>query len=253
MAISTAGGREVDSFVASLQNIEKIAAEAPANSLAARVERVAAPVREQVLNLLRREIVEMRLRPGQRLVERQLVDSFGVSRTTIREVLRGLAAEGLVTTIPQKGAIVAVPSAREAAELYEVRALLEGAASREFAARASDDHLARLRGALGALERSQDSPDPRVLLDAKNRFYDVLFEGAGNETIRSILEGLRARIALLRARSLTAPGRARESVAEIRAIVEAVGRRDGDAAAAAASHHVRRAAETLFELIGGEE
>src|ERR687891_466384 len=78
--------------------------------LAGQVARVAAPLREQVLDLLRREIVEMRLRPGQRLVERELIQRIGVSRTTIREALRELAAEGLVTTIPQKGAIVAGPS-----------------------------------------------------------------------------------------------------------------------------------------------
>ena len=110
------------------------APEIPAD-LASQVERVAAPLREQVFDLLRREIVEMRLRPGQRLVERELIERIGVSRTTIREALRQLAAEGLVTTIPQKGAIVAIPSPKEATEVYEVRALLEGAASREFAER----------------------------------------------------------------------------------------------------------------------
>ena len=221
-----------------------------ADGLAARVERVAAPVREQVLELLRKEIVELRLRPGQRLVERELIDSFGVSRTTIREVLRGLAAEGLVTTIPQKGAIVAVPSAKAAAELYEVRALLEGAAAREFACNASDVQVRALRDALSALERSQDPADPLAMLEAKNRFYEVLFEGSGNATIRSITEGLRARVAVLRARSLSVPGRPREAIGEIDAIVSAIERRDAEAAAAAASFHVRRAAATLFERLG---
>ena len=91
-----------------------------------------------ILDVLRREIVEMRLRPGQQLVERELIERIGVSRTTIREALRQLAAEGLVTTIPQKGAIVAAPSAKQAAELYEVRALLEAAIAKEFALSASD-------------------------------------------------------------------------------------------------------------------
>jgi DNA-binding GntR family transcriptional regulator len=66
------------------------------------VQRVAAPLREQVLDLLRQAIVEHRLKPGQRLIERELVEQIGVSRTTIREVLRQLAAEGLVATIPQR-------------------------------------------------------------------------------------------------------------------------------------------------------
>ena len=82
-----------------------------------RVGRVAAPLREQVLDVLRRAIVEQQLPPGHRLIERELIEQTGVSRTTIREVLRELAAEGLVTTVPQKGAIVAVPTAAEACEL----------------------------------------------------------------------------------------------------------------------------------------
>src|SRR5512146_1240513 len=113
-------------------------AAAPASDLSGQVERVAAPLREQVSDLLRREIVSMRLQPGQRLVERELIERIGVSRTTVREALRELAAEGLVTTIPQKGAIVAIPSPKEAAEVYEVRALLEGLAASEFATNADE-------------------------------------------------------------------------------------------------------------------
>ena len=217
------------------------------SDLASQVERVAAPVREQVADLLRREIVELRLQPGQRLVERELIERIGVSRTTIREALRQLSAEGLVTTIPQKGAIVAVPSPKEAAEVYEVRALLEGAAAQECAENATEENLRALRDAFGALEQSVASAEgPALMLDAKNRLYQVIFDGSGNVTIRGILEGLQARIALLRATTLAAPDRPEQSVAEIRAIVEAIERRDGKEAAAAASFHVRQAASTLF-------
>jgi DNA-binding GntR family transcriptional regulator len=222
----------------------------PASGLAGRLERVAAPLREQVLELLRSEIVEMRLRPGQRLVERELVEQIGVSRTTVREALRQLAAEGLVTTIPQKGAIVAIPSAAEAEEVYEVRALLEGLLVREFAQNASEAQVSALRAAFARLERSTGADEARVMLQAKNRFYEVLFEGAANATVRSILEGLQARVTVLRATSLTADGRPEESVGEIRTIVEAIERRDADAAAAAASLHVRQAARALFLVIG---
>jgi DNA-binding GntR family transcriptional regulator len=218
--------------------------------LSLRVERVAAPLREQVLDLLRREIVELRLRPGQRLVERELIERLGVSRTTVREALRQLAAEGLVKTIPQRGAVVAVHSAREAAEVYEVRALLEAAAAKQFVENASDAQVLELRQAFDALESSQreTAETPQVFLQAKNMFYDVLFAGAANETVRSILEGLQARIALLRATTLTAPGRLEQSLVEIRAIVKAVEQRDGDAAAEAAAHHVRQAARTAQAL-----
>jgi DNA-binding GntR family transcriptional regulator len=218
--------------------------------LAPQLERVAAPLRTQVSDILRREIVEMRLHPGQRLVERELIERIGVSRTTIREALRELAAEGLVTTIPQKGAIVAIPSPKEAAEVYEVRALLEGLAAREFVSNASQRHMEALRESVSEVSTAGEADDADGVLRAKNRFYDVLFDGADNATIRSILGGLQARVAVLRATSLTAPGRPRQSVAEIRAILEAIERRDGDEAAEAASFHVRQAAETAFRQIG---
>src|SRR5690242_3051163 len=97
-----------------------------------RIGRVAAPLREQVLEALRNAILNFDLKPGERLVERELIERIGVSRTTIREVLRELTAEGLVMVIPQKGAVVYAPSAEEAKDLYAVRAALEALAVRRF-------------------------------------------------------------------------------------------------------------------------
>lgn len=215
--------------------------------LTSRVDRVAAPLREQVLELLHQEIVEMRLLPGQRLVERELIERIGVSRTTIREALRQLAAEGLVTTIPQKGTIVAVPSAKDAAEVYEVRALLEGLIARQFAEKAPDEQVRKLREAFNAMEQSyREARDPKQLLRAKGALYEVLFEGADNATVRSILKGIQARVAVMRAATLAEPGRAQASLGEIREIVEAIEQRDAEAAARATTRHVEKAAQTLF-------
>jgi DNA-binding GntR family transcriptional regulator len=218
--------------------------------LSMRIGRVAAPLREQVVDVLREAILDFRLKPGQRLIERELIEQTGVSRTTIREVLRQLAAEGLVTTIPQKGAIVVVPSAQEAADLYEVRASLEALAGRRFVRRASDQHVAQLRKAFKEIERlaKRRQPDIQALLGAKDRFYDVLLEGAGNSVIRSTLDTLRARVRVLRATSLTQPDRMGAMIEEIRAIVEAVEARDADAAAEACARHTNEAAR--FGLSG---
>jgi DNA-binding GntR family transcriptional regulator len=220
------------------------------NDLALRVGRVAAPLREQVLEGLRQAIVELRLPPGRRLIERELVEQIGVSRTTIREVLRELAAEGLVTTIPQKGAVVAVPTPEEAAELYEVRAALEALAARRFVQHAADAQVRALRAALEEFERvAGEGGDIRAMLQAKDRFYDVLLEGAGNRSIRSILSGLQARVSVLRATSLSQPGRPARAVAEIRTLVEAVEARDAEAAARAASAHLDHAASTGLQAL----
>lgn len=216
------------------------------SDLSMRVGRVAAPLREQVLDVLRQAILDFRLKPGQRLIERELIEQTGVSRTTIREVLRQLAAEGLVTTIPQKGAIVVVPSAQEAADLYEVRAALEALAGRRFVRHASDEQLRQLRKAFREIERlaKKREPDTQAVLAAKDEFYDVLLEGAGNQAIRDTLDSLRARVRFMRATSLSQPNRLPSTVAEIRQIVEAAEARDEDAMAAACEHHVNQAARS---------
>ncbi|MBV9716004.1 MAG: GntR family transcriptional regulator [Solirubrobacterales bacterium] len=214
--------------------------------LSMRVGRVAAPLREQVLDVLRQAILDFRLKPGQRLIERELIEQTGVSRTTIREVLRQLAAEGLVTTIPQKGAIVVVPSAQEAADLYEVRAALEALAGRRFVRHASDEQVKRLRKSFKDFERlaKRREPDIQAMLAAKDEFYDVLLEGAGNTAIRETLDSLRARVRFMRATSLSQPNRTAGTVEEIRAIVAAAEARDEAATAAACEHHVNQAARS---------
>jgi GntR family transcriptional regulator, trigonelline degradation regulator len=222
--------------------------------LSVHVKRVAAPVREQVLDQLRDAIVEQRLLPGQRLVERELVEQTGVSRTTIREVLRELAAEGLVATIPNKGTVVASLSPERANELYEVRAVLESLAVRQFAERADDAHRVALRTAFEGIEAAVGAPhEGHALLAAKKRFYDALFDGADNVTIAEIVEGLQTRVTFLRATSLAKPGRPAQTVEEVRAIVDALEAGDADAAAEACAFHVRQAAHTVLSAAADTE
>jgi len=219
------------------------------------VQRVAAPLREQVLDLLRQAIVEHRLKPGQRLIERELVEQIGVSRTTIREVLRQLAAEGLVATIPQRGAVVAVPTAEEAAELYEVRAALESLAARRFVEHASESQVAALRAAYEEVARVMsvgDAADTLAMIQSKDLFYDVLLKGSGNRAIHSILSGLTARVSVLRATSMARPGRAQQSLSELEAIVVAIENGDADAAADACARHVEMAARAGQAAPAGE-
>lgn len=222
--------------------------------LSLEVGRVAAPLREQVLAVLRRAIVEQRFRPGHHLVERELVEQVGVSRTTIREVLRQLDAEGLVASIPNRGTVVAVPTLEEALELYEVRSALESLAARSFVQRASDAQVVVLRDALAEIERVlREGGGTRAMLAAKDRFYDVLLEGAGNRSVHSILARLHARVSLLRTTSLSQPDRPARAVEELRAIVEAIEARDAEGAARACTHHVEEAAGAGLSVLAGTD
>lgn len=217
-----------------------------------RVSPVAAPVREQVLGSLRTAIFDRVFAPGQRLIERELCELTGVSRTSVREALRQLESEGLVTIVPNRGPIVTRISAAEAADLYDVRGALEALAAREFADRASDSQVAALRAAVERIERSADG-SPAMLLAGKDHFYDVLLEGAHNVILVRVLESLRARVTHLRATSLHRPGRFANTATELRAVLAAVEARDPDAAWAAALHHVQQAAGVAQEVLTEEE
>lgn len=212
---------------------------------AARMSRVAAPLRDQVSGILRQAIVERELRPGQRLVERELTDRLQVSRATIRESLRELEAEGLVTVIPQRGAVVASISLQEAADIYEARAAIESLIVRRFVERAAAEYLVRLANSLDDLGQAIDAGQPvRELLAVKDRFYDVLIEGADSSVLATMLSGLQARVSLLRATSLTHQGRPLEMLRELRTLAKAINARDADEAARLCAEHVRNAGRT---------
>jgi len=220
------------------------------SDLSLQVGRVAAPLRAQVLDIIRGAILDFRYKPGQRLIERELIEQIGVSRTTIREVLRELDAEGLVATIPQKGAVVVIPTTEEATDLYDVRGALEALAARRFVDRATDRQIADLGQEVENFDRVVTAgADIRTLLHAKDAIYKVLLDGADSQAIRSILSGLQARVRMLRAASLSQPGRPQRSVEEMRRLLRAVQARDGDAAAEACVTHIKQAATTGIEAV----
>jgi DNA-binding GntR family transcriptional regulator len=209
------------------------------------VGRVAAPLRGQVLEGLRNAILNFELQPGQRLVERELIEQIGVSRATIREVLRELTAEGLVVTVPQKGAVVYAPSADEARDLYAVRASLEALTVRRFIERACQAQHDRLRATVTQLEAEvAGGAGMHGLLRTKDLFYTALLDGAASPTIEQILAGVQARVRLLRATSMSQPGRPAAMAGEMRALVDAITARDTALAERLCVEHLEHAAAT---------
>ncbi len=218
-----------------------------------RVVRVAAPLRQQVLENLREAIALGRLAGGSRLVERDLCELTGVSRTLIREALRQLESEGLVEVIPNKGPIVAKVTPRQAREVFQLRAELEGLASQLFAEQASDTQLKALQDAFAGLREAYKGGDATAMLAAKGRFYDCLVDGAGNETLGTVLRQLHARATVLRATSLSQRGRTAESEREIAELMKAIRRRDGAAARNASVTHVTKAAQAALHVLERQE
>jgi len=207
------------------------------------IGRVSTPLRNQVLDIVRREILDFRLRPGERLIERELMERLGVSRATVREVVVRLESEGLVTSVPQRGAIVAVLTVGEAADIYELRGVLESLAARRFTERATDAQVRHLRQVYDDLAAASAAGTDRLgPLRAKDAFYAVLLEGAASPVLTWTLTGLQSRVRLLRQTSFSVPGRVRQSLEEIHTLVCAIEARDADAAAEASATHIGNAA-----------
>ena len=213
----------------------------------------AAPLRQQVESALRQAIIDGQYLPGQRLTERELTVSMGVSRTLLREAFRQLESEGLITVIPNRGPIVRELNADEIQELYAIRAVLEGLAARSFAEKASDKNLQLLGKAAADAVAAYQAEDPAGALKGKNRFYDILADGAGSQSLSAMLATLHTRIRQWRAIGMThpqrSPGRSQEAAAGMQAIWTAIRKRDAAAAESATRDEARRGAAELMRLL----
>lgn len=213
------------------------------------IPKQSATLRMAVEEKLRQAIVSGVFKPGQRLVERELCEMIGVGRTSIREALRQLEAEGLITTYPHRGPVVSAITYEEAFQLYKVRALLEGFSGQEMAERGSPEEIAKLEAAAAAFEQAALGSDQAVLIEAKTRFYDCLMEGGGNMFVRQMLTLLHNRVTILRVTSMMQPGRLQHSIEEIKDIVAAIKDRNGPRAAAACKYHIEMASKTALEYL----
>jgi GntR family transcriptional regulator, trigonelline degradation regulator len=208
-------------------------------------------LRELAADAIRGAIMVGALAPGERLVEATLSKRMGISRPSIREALSQLAAEKLVTMAPNKGPSVTTITWEDAANIYEVRAMLEGEAAFLFASRASKQDFAGMREALREFESAIPRNDIGALLSSTAGFYSIMLLGCGNHIIAELLRGLKARIGVLRSRSMSRPGRVRHSLKEMSAMLKALEIREGNAARAAALAHVRAAAVAARESFDG--
>jgi DNA-binding GntR family transcriptional regulator len=194
-----------------------------------------------VADAIRSRILGGEFAPGERLAEERLSEEMGVSRMPVREALRMLAAEGVVTLEPRRGASVTAYSAAQVRELVEVRATLESLNAKLAARRKDPGQIAALERILAAGGRINERTELALIQENNARFHEALEAVAGNTVLSSIVRSLRDRTALVFARQSRA--RVRENWREHAAIVRAVIAGDEDLAALLASRHVYNAAQ----------
>jgi DNA-binding GntR family transcriptional regulator len=185
---------------------------------------------------------------GTRLVETELAERFGVSRTPVREALKRLEAQGVAATSGRR-LVVATLDHDQLGELYEVRAVVEGLAARLAARHAAPEEIVILRQMVEADRALVDRP--RELSQANKRFHRMMHRASHNRYLDQMLQGMRRSLALLSTTTLAVPGRGAASVAEHDAIIRAIETRDEDVAEAAARLHISNAYASRLKIISG--
>lgn len=198
---------------------------------------------------LKEQILSGRWRPGERLTERTLCELMAASRSSVREALQQLLQEGFVDNEPNRGYRVATLSASEAADIYQVRSVLEGLAARNFINMATEAQRTSLQMSLDTLEAAVKLGDVKAQLAAIEDFYSVLLSGCYNQVLKSTLEGLHGKISQLRATSILSTGRIRNTLKEMRRIGDAIRDNDEQEAFLACVAHMQSTSAVAIRMI----
>ncbi|CAN5263742.1 GntR family transcriptional regulator [soil metagenome] len=210
-------------------------------------------VRDHTVEKLRNAISTGLYPPGARLVERELCEAMGVSRTSVREALRQLQSENLVEVGRRRNINVAVITAKDAEDIYLIREMLETMAIRRFVQIADDKEIKQLVRIHKTIGKTINKGTPQQLAAIAGEFYDTIVQGARSRVISETARPLLARVNYLRARSMSEPGRLDGGLREWDAMVEAVVAGDADKAAAAMTEHLRNARTAIVARLRVDE
>lgn len=214
------------------------------------IQQESAPLRSRIIEAMRRAIERGFLRPGERLVEKDLCRQLGVSRTSLREALRELEAERVIARAPSRGLTVVKISRRDAENIYRVRADIEALIVEQFIETASEEEIEYLLRQSHELIDAYRRGDFVAIVEAKRRFYGHVCKVADNGVAFDLLSRLTLRTAQLRSRSVLRPERQVQSIKEIEALGQAIKARDISAARRAAKAHVEHAARSALSFAG---
>lgn len=210
------------------------------------------PLREIVFETLREAIILGRLKPGERLMEIQLAEEMGVSRTPVREAIRKLELEGFVVMVPRKGAYVAGISVKDIVDVFEVRAALEGLAAGLAAERITSEEMDLLERSLLKINVT-GGENIDAVVEGDVSFHDIIYRASRNQRLVQIITHLQEQLLRFRMTSLSQPGRMKIALDEHKKIVEAISDRNVELAQALAREHIENAEQSLLNALREEE
>lgn len=205
------------------------------------------PLRDVVFENIREAILEGRLEPGKRLMETQLADELGVSRTPVREAIRKLELEGLVIMLPRKGAYVAEMSKQDLLEVLEIRSGLESLAAYLAADRMDKDELEKLKSIQDELEVYADKSDVSGMLKKDVEFHECIFNSTDNLRLIALMSSLWEQVYRFRLIYMSDYTAIKSIVDEHREIIRALEARDDELSARLAKKHIDMAERYMLE------
>lgn len=212
------------------------------------------PLREVVFNSIREAIISGELEPGKRLMEVQLAEKMGVSRTPVREAIRKLELEGLVVMKPRKGTHVAELSKKDIIEVLEVRATLDALATGLAAERITPEEIKSLESACSHLEMHIKKQNIQGIIKKDVEFHDIIYHASGNEKLMQIIANLREQVQRYRIYYFSEFRNVKDVMIEHSDIIAAIKKGDRAYAQQFAEKHIKsQQAAILSELHKREE
>ena len=211
------------------------------------------PLRDVVFNTLRQAILRGELKPGERLMEIQLANKLGVSRTPIREAIRKLELEGLVLMIPRKGAEVAEITEKNLRDVLEVRCALEELAVQLACDRMDEDGIKAMKEASAQFCTTLDSDDMTRIAQADVAFHDIIYAATDNRRLIQLLNNLREQMYRYRIEYLKKKECYPQLLEEHQTIIDSIESRDKGRATQITGQHIKNQAEAVVDTIREKE
>lgn len=211
------------------------------------------PLRDVVFNTLRKAILMGDLGPGERLMENQLAEKMGVSRTPIREAIRKLELEGLVVMVPRKGAQVAEITVKDVKDVLEVRGALEELAVRLACKKITEEAVQNLQSTMKKFTEALENDDLEQLIHLDIEFHDIIFESTENEKLIQIINNLREQVYRFRAAYLQQKAVHLTIDEEHRSITAAIMKQDVEEAARLTVEHIRNQERSVIKMVQAEK
>ncbi len=207
------------------------------------------PLRDVVFHTLRQAILTGELKPGERLMEIHLANKLGVSRTPIREAIRKLELEGLVTMIPRRGAEVAQITEKSMNDVLEVRRALDALCAELACERITEEELAQLEKAAASFEAAVKTKDLKKIVQADVAFHDIIVRATGNQRLIQLVNNLSEQMYRYRFEYIKDSSQHERLVEEHRIIYESIVKKDKETASQAAKVHIDNQEKAIIRQI----